>query len=273
MLLVAGLIYTDFGWRDGRGDVWNGQFQGLVYDTHAGWGKWTSRRENEQAEGAWGYGGRGIEWIYYQVTEPWMQPDERRKPQETLSLTVGNFSFSLSIWTLFRIILSLSLPSPLPFSLSRNMSCSPWHGRFLFPSGWKCSLLAFHGIVLVPKHYQLVDKAVWWLSFQPKQISFGRILSFHSSRGRLVYPVDIYIDHEIFRMKRDIFETRTRTQSPNSSPPSIATIYPRDITQKKIVISRPKKSFDFIPCSRYPKPLLSRCQKHAIVFPKPVYRD
>lgn len=70
-------------------------------------------------------------------------------------------------------------------------------------------------------------------------------------------------------MKRDIFETRTRTQSPNSSPPSIAAIYPRGITQKKIVIPRPKKSFDFVSCSRYPKPLLSRCQKHAIVFPNP----
>lgn len=76
----------------------NAEFRGCVHAHRQQVDEWAAR--------GWGW----REWIYCQLTEPWIQADEHRKPQEALSLTVGYFS----------LLPSLSLPPspPLPSLLS-----------------------------------------------------------------------------------------------------------------------------------------------------------
>ena len=213
--LITRLIYTDLWggerWRDCSGDARNGQFrnEGLVYDTHAGQGKWVKRRDDWRGkEAAREYGESGIEWIYCQVTEPWMQPDERRKPQETLSLTVGNFSFSLSLsllhpfhdnspfhplslsLCLFRFLsVSLSILF-LPAFLSRSPRAT---ADFSFPPGWKRSSLAspWNRVGSETLSTRRQSRMMAQLSAEANFISV-RILSFPPADS--VYPVDIYIE-------------------------------------------------------------------------------
>ena len=132
----------------------NAEFRGCVYARRQQVDEWAGR--------GWGW----REWIYCQLTEPWIQADEQRKPQEALSLTVGYFSLSLflvysSNHTLLAFLgrrlslslsLSLSLP-PLSLALFCHAQRSTMHIRMyiLFSISWAS----------VSKHYQLADKAVW----------------------------------------------------------------------------------------------------------------
>lgn len=116
----------------------NAEFRGCVYARRQQVDEWAGR--------GWGW----REWIYCQLTEPWIQADEQRKPQEALSLTVGYFS--------------LSLPRLLPRSHPLSFPRSPALSLFLsLPSLFFSHSLLSSRIALVHHAYTYVHTVLYLL--------------------------------------------------------------------------------------------------------------
>ena len=126
----------------------------------------------------------------------------------------STLSLSLSVSFVSSLSLFQSSFSPRFCPVHR----APWPISLSLPVGNVRPSL-HHGIALVPKHYQLVDKAVWWLSFQPRQISFRSESSRFHQRTRFIRLISTS-NHEIFPMKRRIFESNAGYSTLPSPPPA-----------------------------------------------------
>lgn len=143
-----------------------------------------AHRQQVDRWAARGWGWR--EWIYCRLTEPWIQADERRKPQEALSLTAGNFSLSLSFSLVLPLLSSVALSLTL-FLFSSLVSLRVAYLPVPSPSPRNCAS--------VSKHYQL-SRTKPYDSSASSHVYVGNLIRLFSLplyiRGRMVYPSDLY---------------------------------------------------------------------------------